>query len=93
MPYVYFIQESQSGAIKIGHSCNLPERLQTMKICNPHELNFLGAFSGGKREEKIIHKCFEQYHIKGEWFSPVQELLDFASYICIKNIASCPYSK
>lgn len=76
---VYFVQESGVGAIKIGVSRNLPVRLGLLKADNPHEIKVLGTIAGGYSVESHLHFFFRYARIRGEWFRPVPELLE---YIC-----------
>lgn len=68
--FVYYIQEEESKNIKIGYSFNLDERLEQLQTANSQELSVI------KYEkcifphirEKELHKQYEEYHIRGEWF-------------------------
>jgi excisionase family DNA binding protein len=77
MGHVYFIQENNSGAIKIGWSSNIKKRLIAMQTYNASQLKLLGAFNGTSEDEKRTQENFAKYRIKGEWFRPEKELMDF----------------
>ncbi len=81
---IYFIQSD--GPIKIGYTSKRVEsRLSSIQIGIYHTLVILGTMSGNQKKEKEIHRHFEQFHIRGEWFKNSDELLAF-----IKTNAS-PY--
>lgn len=72
---VYFIQDTSSGAIKIGVSRNPAARLSALQTAHHSELRLLGVMDGMEQEERMLHQQFRC--IRGEWFSPSQELLTF----------------
>lgn len=74
---VYFIQEAGGGPIKIGFGSDPEHRLQTLQVGNPRPLRLIGAFGGGLREERALHRRFRMLRIAGEWFRPDVELLGF----------------
>jgi hypothetical protein len=72
---VYFIQDEDSGMIKIGVSEHPELRLRYLKTGNPHALRILGTVaSGGYLLERRLHKKFKPHRCSGEWFAPVPEL-------------------
>ena len=74
---VYFIQEGESGAIKIGLASDIQKRKMALQVGNPRLLHLLLLLSGGHQLEVELHELFDDYRIRGEWFEPVPELLDF----------------
>ena len=78
---VYFIQETETGAIKIGTTKELQKRLQGLRSSNPNELKLIATISGDSRVERALHHRFDRAHIRGEWFRPVPELLAYISEI------------
>jgi hypothetical protein len=87
---VYFIQEIESGCIKIGHSIDPIGRLKAMQGYNPNSLKLLKVINGGHKEEKILHKLFfrERIRTAGEWFVPSVELVKFIN-LKDGNIINC----
>lgn len=74
--HVYFIQNTETGAIKIGIA-NWPEgRLAEMQVGNHAELCLLASFLGGRNEERALHERFIAHHIRGEWFQSHPDLMD-----------------
>lgn len=75
---LYFIQAGEGGPVKIGATRNVEARLRDMQTGNAHDLIVLGAIAGvSSRDEKRVHARFEEHHIRGEWFRPHPELLQF----------------
>ena len=74
---VYFIQSVNGGPIKIGYSNNVNERIRELQTASPYKLILLAAIVGGVRMENDIHKQFSKYRMRGEWFKPAKELMEF----------------
>jgi hypothetical protein len=76
--YIYFITEDKFHRYayhycKIGISNNPEKRLENLQTSNARELSLelkLGPFSEQEafNLEKKLHKIFDKYHIRGEWF-------------------------
>lgn len=74
--FVYFIRRND-GAIKIGASSNVPQRLATLRGIVGANIQLLATIPGGTKKEFELHKVFERYRIEGEWFSPGIDLLAY----------------
>ena len=85
---VYFIQQGQDGAIKIGVSDNPIRRLEDLQPHSPHPLRLVAligqagvplSLTRGRafELEAELHKRFQTAHQRGEWFEPTSELLSF----------------
>lgn len=75
---IYFLQDSQKHAIKIGFSTTEAEaRKSGLQTGNPSELIVLLTIDGDRATEKELHKRFASHHVLGEWFQPAPELLQF----------------
>lgn len=72
--FVYFIQRSNDGPIKIGKSKNPESRVNQLQLASVEPLRLLGVLSD---EEKRIHDLFLDHRISGEWFRPHQDILNF----------------
>jgi len=79
---IYFIEESGTGAIKIGLTGDIKKRKSGIKSSTPHQLRVLGVMMGDIQDEAELHKKFSQYNIQGEWYRPEPELLAFIKTIC-----------
>src|SRR5262245_34291022 len=65
---IYFTQDTQTKAIKIGYSKNPKKRRSGLQTATPGELILLGAIHGGLEHERGYHDKFSQYRLHGEWF-------------------------
>lgn len=76
--YVYFIQQGNDGAIKIGWTKNPRKRLGELQIGCPDPLVLLGAVPVGSRgEEREIQHALWDWHVRGEWFDGgMREIVD-----------------
>jgi len=84
--YVYFIQEGDDGPIKIGKTSGHPaNRMSGVQTGNARALRLLGALPGYTKEETDLHRRFAAHRIRGEWFRPHVELLDFITTLPPEN--------
>ena len=75
---IYFIQCGKNGPIKIGKtSRKLSIRLSNMQTDCPYKLKCIWLYRGDEYTEETIHKKFKSEHIRGEWFHPSKQLLQF----------------
>jgi Meiotically up-regulated gene 113 len=77
---VYFIKSKIIGSIKIGfcQDNNFPGRLENLQVGSADELILLFVMPYAPQStEKALHKKFKKYHIRGEWFSPGEELIQY----------------
>ena len=74
---IYFVQSGKKGPIKIGKSNDPHERIGSLQISSSEPLTLLGVMDGDIKEEKNIHTKFLNYRIKGEWFKPSNNLIEF----------------
>lgn len=85
---VYFVQQGANGPIKIGRSnfCDLDTRITTLQTGNPQKLNLLARFAATPAYEIVLHRMFEDSNIRGEWYTPTQDLLDIIDMIRNKDV-------
>lgn len=74
---VYFVCELSSRLVKIGYARDADERLKSLQCGNPNDLILLGTIPGGPKKEGELHRRFRRLRVRGEWFRPAKELLDF----------------
>ena len=76
---IYFYQGEKTGLIKIGYSSkeNLDSRLSDIQSYSPDKLILLKVVEGDYSVETMIHRKFRDARSHGEWFKPVDSLLDF----------------
>lgn len=72
---IYFIQQGDDGAIKIGYSTNPEKRLKSLQTGSAYPLKMLLTIEGSEDQEKALHDQFAAYQLQGEWFRPVDALL------------------
>lgn len=70
---IYFIQQGDDGPIKIGRTENLPQRMRELQVGNPELLRLLGVIP----EEAELQALFGNLRVRGEWFKPESQILDF----------------
>lgn len=76
--YVYFVQVEGDGPIKIGVSTGLPDnRVYSLQCACPYELRLVATFFGGRAAEAGLHRRFKHLRLRGEWFRPAPELLEW----------------
>jgi hypothetical protein len=74
---VYFAQ-LESGAIKIGTTEDLEQRLDTLASLYSHRLALLATMPGSFQEEAEIHRRFDHLRFPGtEQFRPGPDLMEF----------------
>ena len=74
---IYFIQPDCGGPIKIGHSVNVAKRLNQLQGAHYEKLDVLLCMPGRKDLESKLHERFNALRLRGEWFSPGDDLLAF----------------
>lgn len=80
---VYFIQEGDSGPIKIGFTAGrVGSRLSALQSAHSRPLRIIGTIPGDCGTEIDLHFRFSGHHIRGEWFQPSDELLVFIKANC-----------
>jgi excisionase family DNA binding protein len=67
--WVYFIQATVGGPIKIGLSQDVDLRLASLQLSSPFPLRLLATVPGGRRREYELHRQFAKHRLHGEWFS------------------------
>lgn len=80
---VYFMQEEDEGNVKIGTTEKHPSsRRAACQTGNPKKLEIIARVEAwGEFEEGRLHARFAAAHIRGEWFRPTKELMQFISAI------------
>lgn len=81
---VYFVQNPSSRKIKIGFSCNFKQRMKALECGAGEALEVLLLIDGGYDLERDLHLKFSNHRIKGEWFHPTQEIIDYISKLKTK---------
>lgn len=82
-PVVYFIQAGEGGPIKIGFCMKLEGvrlRILDLQTGCPWPLVVCRIMKAPERRqtEFALHRRFAKHRLAGEWFSPCDELVEFA---------------
>lgn len=72
---IYFIQEVNTGNVKIGYADNVEKRLTKMKSDNSSELIVIRSLAGNRSDERIIQNHFGDRFVRGEWFRYCDEMM------------------
>lgn len=67
--FVYFIENTETNRIKIGHSKDVQSRLSSLNVASDAPLNLIGSIPGNSSLEKSFHEEFSDFRVRGEWFS------------------------
>ena len=78
---VYFIQEGDSGPIKVGVAKNVKTRMNTLQVGNPRTLHLLGTMPAKVGTERVLHNRFRHSRIGGEWFTPGEDILNYIAQL------------
>jgi hypothetical protein len=74
--WVYFVQDEQSGLIKIGWAVDPEQRIKILQTGSPGRLVLMHKIAGTIGDEKAFHKRFCRLRVGGEWFMPDGALAD-----------------
>lgn len=75
--FVYFIQRSDGGPIKIGWAKDVRARVAKIQTGVPETLAVLATMPGTTRTERSVHGLLAAHRCRrGEWFNPAPEVLE-----------------
>jgi len=80
--HVYFIQNPETGLIKIGKSKNVFERIHKLMADHRADLRILGVIKGDSWKENELHRRFAKHNNHLEWFNPEGEILKYIGDNC-----------
>jgi len=63
---IYFIRQNEE--VKIGYTQNIETRLADLQVASPFELSVMLLIEGDLELESELHRTFEDYRIRGEWY-------------------------
>jgi hypothetical protein len=73
---IYFLQDPDGGAVKIGYTDNFPARLKQLEARYGRPMVVLGTCEGGPEEERAIHERFAHLRFgRTEQFRPAADLM------------------
>jgi len=73
------------GPIKMGYTEYVEQRLKSLQTGHYDTLKILKAISGSIKSERALHKKIKHIRLRGEWFKPAEELLDFIEFVSVKK--------
>lgn len=77
---VYLVNQEGSNICKIGIAKRIDARITQLQIANPQNLTLLASVPSPipNRLESTLHRHFNQFKVKGEWFNlPSNEIQVF----------------
>lgn len=78
---VYFVQDGETGPVKIGWTANFPQRWRMLRLWSAHPLRCRLLVRGEKLLEQRLHRQFSADRLHGEWFGWSIELETFISSV------------
>jgi hypothetical protein len=88
--FVYFIRQGEKGPIKIGFAADPQKRKQQLQTSSSDTLHTLLVLPGTFQTEAHYHARFATLRLRGEWFRPEPELLEFIEKTRAENLARLP---
>lgn len=76
---IYMVRAGSDGPLKIGRAADVRKRLSELQVSHHERLHLLGAMPGDAEEEAAIHARFAAHRLRGEWFRPAAEIIEFAA--------------
>lgn len=76
-PTIYFAQAG-AGAVKIGWTSQPRRRYARMQGDNAQHVRILASVPGSSKLAEQVRQRFKALRIRGQWFHPGPELLQFA---------------
>jgi len=77
--YIYLIKCTRTGHYKIGQTQNVNARIKQLKTANTDIEFVLSHPVSDVSVEKVCHKEYEDYKVRGEWFEFDEDLLLIAT--------------
>lgn len=86
----YFIQSGADGAIKIGKTTQMSLRMSQIQNGSAEVLSLIGWIHGDMEQD--LHQHFAHLRIRGEWFRPEEQILEFIRERCNADTRECVVS-
>lgn len=67
MEFVYVLKSNLKDIYKIGYT-RAPRRRIVNIRCDTPDAMFVKIYAGTMEDERVLHKIFSKYRVKGEWF-------------------------
>ena len=72
---VYFMKHGRSNIYKIGFTRNINQRVKGIQMHNPVKISVVYSINADCSYEKFLHRTYDKYRVRGEWFRLDKELL------------------
>jgi DNA-directed RNA polymerase subunit F len=72
---IYFISDGEF--VKIGRATNVATRLSDLQVASPRNLTVLAIVDAPPHSERELHRLFEDWHVRGEWFRLSDQIRSF----------------
>ena len=91
---LYFIQGTQTGNVKIGHTTDrFIKRFAEAATLSSDPTICIGTTDGDSEAQVNLHRRFAHLRSHGEWFRPSNELLEFISNLPISIYTGKTYEQ
>ncbi len=78
--HLYFISNG-NGHLKIGRSKDVKKRITSMQTSNHTKLGVIFIAEQKGFLESILHSCFSEERVMGEWFNDCDRIRKFIDYV------------
>lgn len=75
--YVYFVEDSSSGLVKVGFTINPRSRFSTLQSEAGAPRQMLRLVPSQLSGESALHRRFRECRVRGEWFRPDRSMWRF----------------
>ncbi|MEC9268514.1 MAG: GIY-YIG nuclease family protein [Pseudomonadota bacterium] len=75
--FIYFLQPTEGGPVKIGWSRSPTSRLQIYSAWSPVPLRLRGAVPAPSVGEIVLHERLSEHRAHHEWFQPAPDVLKY----------------
>lgn len=65
----YFIENVETGRIKVGRARNPGKRLRSLQTGSDCRLRIIGHIPADDATEARLHELLRQHHVRGEWYA------------------------
>ena len=83
--FIYFIQGVEGGPVKIGISTSVKSRMKQIQAFSPVKLHLIACVRGTYQDEVVFHRRFKECRLHGEWFEPVDELINLTKELGVQQ--------
>jgi len=79
---IYFFECETTREIKVGiTSGKVEKRMASVQTARGHKISVLATIPGTTKLERALHERFAHCRLKGEWFSPHPDILEYIAQL------------